>query len=195
MIDKTEQEHIEDLLSTLELIAIYKKRLPANQRGWCNAIGLYVQKRQSHDFTLTYMMSRLQAGTKTHVYVDAKQMLKHRGGEFKQFDWDVKKYEPGDWETHVDPTLKLTSWLCDHGGLHTEYEDAFDKTIITFEETGNLKLPRKKRASKHQTDIEGQLIDCPEGDQSPGAQNGCGTAILMLIAILSLIALFQILVY
>ncbi|MFC1991858.1 hypothetical protein ACFLVC_03960 [Chloroflexota bacterium] len=131
-------DELEELLFKLEDIGQRKNGLPLNSRGWCNSLGLYVQLREMG------LQSRLQAGySKNHSQIDAWQDNSSRESVF---EWKVKKYEPGNWEKLVDPTMDIAAWLLKHEGLPKEYEDSFNKAIEVYQEKGYLKLPRIKKA-------------------------------------------------
>jgi len=125
-------EELEELLNKLETIGKIKDSLPLNQRGWCNILGLYVQIREAAN------MSRLQAGAKLNSNIDAWQDYSSTELSNK---WIVKKYNSGDWERLVEPTLEIASWLDTHGGLHEEYMDSFNRAIQVFDKEGHLELP------------------------------------------------------
>ena len=135
-------EELELLLDSLRDIDRYKNELPLNARGWCSSLGLYVQLRDMGT------MTRLQAGDKLHFQVDA--WLDYSSG----LEWKVKKYNPGDWEKLVDPTLDLAYWLVGHGGLPEEYMDSFNRAIEVFKKEGHLKLPDVKKAGEEPLKLE-----------------------------------------
>jgi len=128
-------DELEELLHKLYRIGRIKNLLPLDQRGWCNSLGLFVQYRSKGD------SSRVRAGdSKHHSEVDA-------WGEGIGFgpgleEWKVKKYDPGDWEKLVNPTLKIANWLLTFEGLPEEHADAFSRAIGVFKEEGQLELPR-----------------------------------------------------
>ena len=98
-------------------------------------MGLFVQ------FRATPNLSRVQAGGKYHSQIDAWE----EGISIEScLAWKVKKYEPGDWEKLVDPTLEIAIWLMLHEGLPEEYMDSFNRAIEVFKKEGYLKLPRIK---------------------------------------------------
>ena len=88
------KKNLDELLSTLALIALYKSWLPFNLRGWVNALGLHVQERKAGRWT------RLQAGGSLRSYIDV-----WREGDG---DWQVKKFDRETWERRfahvVEPT-------------------------------------------------------------------------------------------
>ncbi len=82
-------------------------------------------------------LARLEAGDgKYRSQIDA--WLDYSSGT----EWEVKKYNPGDWEKLVDPTLDIANWLGIHGGLPKEQVDAFNRAIEVFKKEGHLELPR-----------------------------------------------------
>ena len=88
------------------------------------------------------LQSRLQAGdSKYHSQIDAWQ---DNYSPESVFEWKIMKYEPGDWEKLVDPTLEIAIWLMQYEGLPEEYVDSFNRTIEVFRKEGHLKLPRIK---------------------------------------------------
>jgi hypothetical protein len=123
-------DELEELLDKLAGIGSIKNLLPFNQRGWCNSLGLYVQLRA------TANMTSLQAGGQYKSQIEAWQDYLESGTE-----WKVKKYNPGDWEKLVDPTLEIANWLSTYGGLPEEYMDSFNRAIQVFRKEGHLTLP------------------------------------------------------
>lgn len=123
-------DELEELLNKLETIGNIKNTLPLNARGWCNSLGLFVQLREIAN------MTRLQAGEKNHSQIDAWQDYLESSTE-----WKVKKYNPGDWEKLVAPTLEMANWLSTYGGLPEEYAESFNRAIQAFKKEGHLTLP------------------------------------------------------
>jgi hypothetical protein len=121
---------LEELLDNLESIGNLKNQLPLNARGWCNVLGLYVQLKSKGGLT------RLQAGDKKHSQIDV--WIDHSNINDR---WKVKKYECGDWEKLVDPTLDIANWLSKCRGLPEEYTDSFKSAIKVFRKEGHLELP------------------------------------------------------
>jgi len=126
-------EELDFLLDRLQMIGNKKNELPLNTRGWCNSLGLFVQLREMGN------MTRLQAGDKYHSQIDA--WWDPTSIDLLSSLWKVKKYNPGDWEKLVDPTLDIAYWLGIHGGLSEEYVDSFNKAIEVFKKEGHLELP------------------------------------------------------
>lgn len=97
-----DKKSLDELISTLRLIAMYKSMLPFNLRGWVNALGLHVQERKAGQWT------RLQAGGSLRSYIDL-----WREGDG---DWQVKKFDAETWErrfAHVlEPTCEIADFLC-----------------------------------------------------------------------------------
>jgi len=121
-------DELEEILDKLESIGNIKNELPLNTRGWCNSLGLFVQLREKGG------LSRLEAGDdKYRSQIDAWRDY--------SFEWKVKKYNPGDWEKLVNPTLDIAGWLNGWGGLPEEYMASFNKAVEVFKEEGYLKLP------------------------------------------------------
>lgn len=129
-------DELEELLDKLSRIGNIKNHLPFSQRDWCNSLGLFVQLRD------TRKLSRVQAGGKYHSQIDA-----YEEGESIDtgLEWKVQKYEPGDWEKLVDPTLEIAIWLMLHEGLPEQYVASFNKAIEMYKNKGSLKLPRTKK--------------------------------------------------
>lgn len=120
---------MEELLDKLEIIGNIKNALPLNARGWCNSLGLYVQLKAKGG------LSRLQAGdNKKRSQIDAWQ-------GYSSTEWKVQKYNRGDWQKLVDPTLDIANWLSTYRGLPAEYTDSFKRAIREFKKEGHLKLP------------------------------------------------------
>ena len=124
---------LEELLFKLQSIGNIKNELPLNARGWCNSLGLFVQLREVE------LQSRLEAGDSMHrSQIDAWQ---DNSSSESIFEWKVTKYNPGDWEKLVDPTLDIANWLSTYGGFPAEYIDSFNRAIETFKKEGYFELP------------------------------------------------------
>ena len=122
----------DEVLYPLEDIGRIKSKLPLSQRGWCDVLGLYVQYRS------ILGRARLQAGEKRKVFLDARQR--------EPFGpWEVKKYEPGEWERLVIPTYTIAQSIYDAGGLTEEMHPQLMEAVHQFKTTGELKLPIFKR--------------------------------------------------
>ena len=115
------------LREKLEKIAEIKDSLLPRSKGWCNELSLFVQRREAKG------MVRLQAGGKYHAHVDLWQD--------RSETWKVRRYQPGEWEALVDPTLNLAQWLAGRGGLAKSVTVEFQEAIRTFELTVCLELP------------------------------------------------------
>jgi len=129
-------DELEELLDKLSRIGNVKNLLPFSQRDWCNSLGLFVQLRDTRN------LSRVQAGGKYHSQIDA-----YLEGESIDtgLEWKVMKYEPGDWEKLVDPTLEIAIWLMLNEGLPEENMASFNKAIEVFKNKAYLKLPRTEK--------------------------------------------------
>lgn len=130
-------DELKELLNKLETIGNIKNTLSLSARGWCNSLGLFVQLREMAN------MARLQAGGEYHSQIDAW----HDYSSIEpSTEWKVKRYNPGDWEKLVDPTVDIATWLSTYGGLPEEYMDSFNRAIEAFKRGGHLELPRVKEA-------------------------------------------------
>jgi hypothetical protein len=136
-------DELEFLLVKLETIGNIKNELPFNARGWCNSLGLFVQFREKGN------LARLEAGDgKYRSQIDA-WLDYSPGTEWPpQSKWKVKKYNRGDWEKLVNPTLDLATWLSTHGGLPAEYTDFFNTAVQMFKKEGHLELPAVRKAGE-----------------------------------------------
>ncbi len=92
----------EGYMNHLHSIGIAKTSLPLSLREWCNKLGLYVQVNDSRGATT------VKAGGK----FIAKVHLRAEYASRPYPTWEVKKYEPGDWEALIEPTLQLSGWIC-----------------------------------------------------------------------------------
>ena len=122
------------IIDTLYGIASLKGVLPFGLRGWCNELGLFVQMHRTRGTT------SLKAGgkfiAKVHAWLDAP-------GSDTYPSWQVKKYKPGDWESLVDPTYKLTCWVWQQHDLGNPYMvSQLEAAIEEFRRTGCLELPQ-----------------------------------------------------
>jgi hypothetical protein len=126
-------DKLEELLNKLETIGKIKNTLPFNQRGWCNILELYVQLKEAAG------MARMEAGD--DMYRSKIDAWLEGSSSSSGPTWKVSKYEPGDWEKLVDPTLEIATWLSIYGGLRPEYGEAFNRAIQVFKEEGHLELP------------------------------------------------------
>ncbi len=124
---------LEELLFKLQSIGNIKNELPFNARGWCNSFGLFVQLREVE------LQLRLEAGNSMNrSKIDAWQ---DNSSPESTFEWKVSKYDSGDWEKLVNPTLKIANWLSKYGGLPEKYAESFNRAIQVFKEEGHLELP------------------------------------------------------
>jgi hypothetical protein len=144
---------LETLLARLTQIGEIKNKLPLNQRGWCNRLGLFVQLHIAGGH------AKLEAGDdKWHSQIEAwiarGSQLNNQSWTIVEgnssrieawitlgAEWQVKKYRRGDWEKLVEPTYDAAKWLLEHGGLPGIYKDSFDRAIEAFERGGSLQLP------------------------------------------------------
>lgn len=125
-------DEVEELLEKLDTIGKMKDALPLNARGWCNSLGLFVQLREKGG------LWRLEAGDdKYHSKIDAWRDY--------SFEWKVKKYDPGDWLSLVNPTLDIANWLSEQGGLPEGYMASFNEAVEVFKKEGHLELPDVKK--------------------------------------------------
>ncbi len=121
-------DELEELLNKLETIGNIKNEFPFTSRGWCNSLGLFVQLREKGG------LLRLEAG-------DDKRRSQIDAWRNDSLEWKVKKYNQGNWEKLVDPTLDIANWLSTWGGLPEEYMDSFNRAVKVFKKEGHLKLP------------------------------------------------------
>jgi len=134
-------DELEELLEKLDTIGKMKDALPLNARGWCNSLGLFVQLREKGG------LWRLEAGdNKYHSKIDAWRDY--------SFEWKVKKYDPGDWLSLINPTLDIANWVSEQGGLPEEYADSFNKAVELFKKEGHLKLPDIKKDGEKPLKLE-----------------------------------------
>lgn len=130
-------EQLNELLSTLALIALYKSWLPSHLRGWVNALGLYVREHKTGTYT------SLQAGGSLRSYIDAWREGK---GE-----WQVRKFDKDTWERRfahiIEPTFEIAEFLNDRvtyfKDLDTEGASAFKGVLTHYNNTGKWeRLPK-----------------------------------------------------
>jgi hypothetical protein len=77
----------------------------------------------------------LQAGSQTTSHLDAwREAFSH------DEDWNVERYEPGEWEKLVQPTLRVAESLKEWGGLPNENESILKSAMNKFHEVGELCL-------------------------------------------------------
>jgi tetratricopeptide (TPR) repeat protein len=125
-----DKKSLNELLSTIALIALYKSWLPFDLRGWVNALGLHVQERKAGRWT------RLQAGGSLRSYIDA-----WREGDG---DWQVKKFDEETWERRfahlVGPTYEIADFLSQRvhwfGDLDAEGAAALNDALQHYHVTG-----------------------------------------------------------
>ena len=119
-----------ELIQNLEEIARIKESLPARSRRWCSELGLFVQMREAAG------MARLQAGGKFRSRINLWR-------DSSTASWQIKKYRPGEWETLVEPTLKLAKWLGPRGAVTELVKDDFEYAIKASHNTPRLELPER----------------------------------------------------
>ncbi len=117
----------DSLLVSLETIGRIKSSLPIVQRWWCNRLGLYVRLRERTNSEI------LKAGDQNSWHFDAWR-------QSATDLWDIKKYDKGDWERLVNPTLQIATWIAGHT-VTEENVISFVRSIDSFKETGTLSLP------------------------------------------------------
>ncbi len=132
-----DKKSLDELLSTLALIALYKSWLPFNLRGWVNALGLHVQERTAGQGT------RLQAGGSLRSYID---VWREGNG-----DWHVKKFDRENWKRRfehlIEPTCEIAEFLSQRvhlfGDLDAEGATALNQALQHYKDTGAwLRLPK-----------------------------------------------------
>ncbi|MFH1560171.1 MAG: hypothetical protein ABID84_01995 [Chloroflexota bacterium] len=138
------------LLDELQQIGQIKNTLPIGQRSCCNELGLFVQLREARG------MHRLQAGGKWKSQLDIWQDAPGKS-------WTVRKYQPGQWEASIGPTLQLARWLGDRLGLPEDVMEDFHSSIRRFQATGALYLPQNFHSVGATTEL-GQMIDAIRED-------------------------------
>jgi hypothetical protein len=141
------------LLEQLERIREIKDGFRLSERGACNALGLYVQyqlippppvksqKSGNHaeDAWRNFIkygtgVETLQAGSRASSYVDVWRE------SFSSDAWKIEKYQSGEWEVLVQPTVRLAEWLNDWGGLSDENKTDFQSAVTKFKEVRQLGL-------------------------------------------------------
>lgn len=122
-----DDENTLKLIGALLGIGTMRDTLPFDQRGWTNELGINVLLR-----SLAGQL-RLEAGHGGKKFIDARSS--DNGGT-----WTLKKYQPGDWEHNVVPTLKLTMWLIERGGLSEENDNEYWSAIERYRRVGDLPL-------------------------------------------------------
>ena len=130
-IDEKQYEYINELLWNLLYVGKLKQLLPLPLRGWCNAL-LFVQVRDLSASTDKFDGYAIAAGTDMWVF-DLEALCKDEC-------WNVIKYVPGDWEKLVEPTVKITLWLLNRGGIDEKEVEKFNKSIKDFHKHGRLEL-------------------------------------------------------
>ncbi|MEE9247470.1 MAG: hypothetical protein V3U79_02080 [Dehalococcoidia bacterium] len=123
------------LFKQLERIAEIEDALPPSQWGACSHLGLHVEYQVMFG---QIRAETLQAGSRTISYLECERAYPSGGV------WEISKYEPGEWEALVQPTLQLAEWLAVWGGLYPECEPAFLSAIEGFERTGEFGLVRRQ---------------------------------------------------
>ena len=121
---------MDELLSTVAFIALYKSWLPFNLRGWVNALGLHVQERKAGQWT------RLQAGGSLRSYLDV-----WREGDG---DWQVRKFDAETWQRRfahvVEPTYEIAEYLSQRvgwrGDLDAEGVAVLNQALQRYRDTG-----------------------------------------------------------
>ncbi len=137
-----DKKRLDELLSTLALIALYKSWLPFKLRGWVNTLGLHVQERKA-GVPGSHRLTRLQAGGSLRSYMDV-----WREGDG---DWQVKKFDEETWERRfahlVGPTYEIADFLSQRvhwfGDLDMEGAATLNHALQHYKDTGVwLGLPK-----------------------------------------------------
>ena len=120
------------LSNTLFEIGELKRALPMQERDFCNDLGLRVQS----DSILLGMVS-IQAwdrGNPANMFFQAK------GDPSDPDSWLVHKYQPGEWESLIGPTLELTRWIIGASPLQDSDLISIQAAVNRFRENGVLKF-------------------------------------------------------
>ena len=126
-------KNMKELLHDLHMIGVYKEGLSGDQQEWCNILGLYVQYRELDRYTHGFEGIWVKAGSKYRTHLE--------GWTDHKNIFEITKYNPGNWEALVKPTLQIAQWLFDHGGLRIEDREAFKKAVELYRKGGQLQLP------------------------------------------------------
>jgi len=126
-------EKLVDLLESLHMIGVFQQGIPFDQRELCNVLGIYVQYKHLDKYSHGIDGVWMKAGSKRNMRIEAWTSYRRK--------WEIKKYKPGTWEALVKPTLQISKWLYDRGGLQIEDREAFNKAVKTYKKEGVLKLP------------------------------------------------------
>lgn len=125
MPDSPDKETTQNLIRIGEL----KNGLPLNQRGWCNDLGLFIQFHAGQ---------MLEAGGRFRKKIRLDWSDSNR-------EWKIGFYRPGDWEMSVSPTLDLSKWVADRGGVPANSIKDVKGAVKRFKSGGDMKLPLGKR--------------------------------------------------
>jgi hypothetical protein len=117
-----------DIVSIINKIGHLKLELPATQRGWCSQLGLYVQMNDDMGH------GKLEAGYKWKSFFLAERF------DFLEDEWEVKKYVNGEWERLAIPSLRVTKWIAQMGGMPEELGRPFETLASHFRDSGDTNI-------------------------------------------------------
>lgn len=128
-------ESMDDLLSALRLIAMYKSWLPLNLRNRISILGLHVHERR-HGVPGDYWLTQLRAGGRLRSCLEA-----WREGES---GWAIKRFDRQTWERRfshlVEPTHDIAEFLSQRvhwvGDLDTEGKAILNSAVQQYRTTG-----------------------------------------------------------
>jgi hypothetical protein len=126
-------KNMKEMLHDLHMIAVFKEGLPGEQQDWCNILGLHVQYRELDRYTHGIEGVWVKAGSRYRTHLE--------GWTDNKKIFEITKYNPGNWESLIKPTLEIAKWLYDHGGLRIEDRETFKKAVDVYRKTGKLQLP------------------------------------------------------
>lgn len=118
------------LVERLEFIGEFKNRSPLATKGIFNILGLYVQRHGLMG------VERLDAGSSPN----RSSFAATRDREDRQ--WKIKKYEPGEWEKLVEPTLEIADWMTTLKKFEEDEWEILKQAAGQFKKTGVLGLVR-----------------------------------------------------
>lgn len=138
------------LVSRLVRSGELKTNLSSLEQDVCDSLGLKVQitafeaapgQAPVHKFTRNKGIAGFK---RLRVTSGATDYLQAWCDPTTGDEWTVVHYEAGDWENLCNPTLRLTRWINEWGGIHTDKQLTLQMAVSDFKRYRELPLPLRE---------------------------------------------------
>ncbi len=120
------------LSNSLFEIGALKRQLPIQEMGLCNGLGLRVQSDP-----LSFGFVSVQAWETENP---SNILFQAKADPSDTDSWHVHKYQSGQWELLIGPTLQLTKWINRTSPLQDTDLVSLQAAVHRFQETGKLEF-------------------------------------------------------